>query len=249
MVEKLRLVLQSPRLRLVLKSAIFGGFLFLVKLGGFGFFSILFFLGVAAFLYFRAEAHFLKSQNLYSFAVLLIIALGGLYTVHRPEFWIAEVFFFSFIFYLLLGIKELVFVHRYQSYSIKNILLFYAVFALFFLSDKSSLFFLKYILVFAATLSLYREWFFWSEHYFPRRHLLTTLLLSLVTMEILWATALLPIGFISAANLVILMVYILTDFVFGHFQGIINKRMILKNSIIFIVTLLLILGTSTWSAG
>ena len=243
------MVWSDQRLRLVLKSVIFGGFLLLVELGNTGVFPVLFFLAVSALLYFKTSAYSKESRNIYSFLVLLAVSLGSISILDHWEFILPAVLLFSFLFYLVLGIKELIFVYRYQWYFINNLFLFYAIFILFFLTDKSSLFLLKYAAVFIMVFSLFRERFFLSSHYFPKRHLLTAMLCSFVAMELLWATAILPLGFVNSANLMILIVYVLIDFINHHFQGTLNKKMILRNLTIFIIALLIILGTSVWKAG
>jgi len=249
MVERLKLALRDPRLLLILKSLVFGGFLTLVKLGDFGFFSVLFFLAVVIVLYTKASVHSLKSQNLYSFVVLLAVSLGAIYTIDRPAFLAVSILAFSALFYLILGIKELVFIHRQQYHFIKNILLLYTVFALFFLSDKSSYFLIKYLAAFSAAFFIFREWFFWFDQNFPKRYLLASLLLAFIVMEILWAIAILPIGFLSSANLMILTTYILIDSAFHHFHGTLTKKIVLRYLTVFVLGLLVILGTSRWVVG
>ncbi|MDD5430700.1 MAG: hypothetical protein PHP03_00520 [Candidatus Pacebacteria bacterium] len=219
----------------------------LVKTENFGWFSVLFYFAVACFLFFRADSHSQKTDNLYSFIVLLFTALGGLTLVHRPEFAAIEVTAFSILFYIVLGIKELIFIRQYQWYAIKNILLLYSLFALFFLADKSSFFLIKYLLMFAALYFIFRGWFLWSEDYFPRRYLLASLLFAFISLQILWVAAILPIGFISSASLMTLVSFLLIDFTRNHFSGTVTKKLILRNAFLAAIALIAIFGTSSWS--
>lgn len=245
---RLKLAFRDPRLQLILRSLLFGTFLVFVKLKNFEIIPVLFFLAAAAFLYFKINVRYPNSQ-FFSFLVLLAVSLGATSILGQPMFLIAAILLFTVIFYLFVGIKELVFIHRQKYYFVKNILLLYSLFILFFLSEKSSYFFLKYLLVFAGIFFIFREWFSGLESYFPRRHLLASLILSFVTAEILWAVAILPIGFINSANIMLLTIYILFDFTFHHFQGTLTKKIIFKNLITFILLLFFILATSRWIVG
>lgn len=247
MVGRLKLVLQNQRLQLLLKSFIFAGLLAWVKAGDFGFLPILFFLFFSLYM-FRGHPYSLMSQNFYSFLALIVVSLGVTNILNRQAFVFLAILFFSVLFYLILGIKELIFVHRQQWYAVKNILLFYSLFLFFFLWDKSSYFFIKYLSFFVLTFFLLREWLFWSEQNFPKRQLLASFVLAFVVVEILWSTAILPIGFISSANIMILITYLLVDSNLRHFQGTLNKKVILRNLGIFALAIIFVLITSKWNS-
>lgn len=235
---KLKLILREPRSALVLKSAVFGGFLLFLKLGDFKLLPILFFLWAA----------FLLSSKAYqaSFLVFLGLAMTTVRILDSHLFLSLAVIFFSLLFYLIVGIKELLIVHRSEWSFFKNLLLFYAIFFLFFLTDKSSWFLVKYLSIFAVSFALLREWLLAYESAFVKRVNLASLALAFIIIEVLWVTALLPLGPINSANLLVLITYILFSFIAHYFQGQINRKFILKKITIFALLLLLIFVTSGW---
>ena len=238
MEEKLKLIFREPRSILVLKSAIFGGFLFLLKLGDFGILPILFFLCIAFVL--SSKAHHA------SFLILLVVSMITIWILDSALFLFLAIILFSALFYLTVGIKELLFVHRWEWNFIKNLLLFFAIFLLFFLSDKSSYFAIKYLSVFLASFWLLREWFFTPELSFFKKPKLVSLVLAFLLAQFLWAVALLPLGPINAAGLMILISYVLIDFLSHHFRGTITRKLVFRNIALFVLLLVLILGTAQW---
>lgn len=236
MEKKLKSIFRAPLLALVLKSAIFGGFLFLLKLGEFGILPILFFLAVALLL---------SSGALHiSFLILLAVSTATIWILDGWLFLVLAIVLFSALFYVTVGIKELLFVHRLEWSFVRNLVLFFGIFLLFFLCDKSSFFLIKYLSVFVACFLLLREWF-WSLG-FVKRPLLVALVLAFIIFEFLWATALLPLGAINAAALMVLITYILSDFIRHHFQGTLSRQLVLKRITIFVLLLILIFGTASW---
>ena len=241
MKEKLKSIFREPRSALVLKILVFGGFLSLLKMGGFQALPVLFFLAAAFILSSRARSA--------SFLVLLATAIATVWILDDSLFLFLAVILYSFIFYLAVGIKELLIVHRSEWNFIKNLVLFYVLALLFFVADKSSFFVFKYVLVFLAIFLLLREWLVFSDTTFHRRYFLTALVAASLLMQILWATALLPLGPINSANLMILVAYMILDFTHKHFRGNINRQLILKNITIFVLLLLVILATTSWNVG
>ncbi len=238
MEQKLKLIFREPRSTLALKSVIFGGFLFLLKLGGFGFLPILFFLGMAFLL--SSQAHHI------SFLILVIISMLTVWHLDSVLFLLVAIIFFSILFYLTIGIKKLLIVRRFEWGFVENLLLFFAVCLLFFLSDKSSFFWIKYLSVFLASFLLLREWFLSPELSFVKRPHLVSLAAAFVLFEFLWAVALMPLSPINAASLMALIFYVLFDFLRHHFQGTITRQLVFKRIAIFVLLLILILGTSGW---
>ena len=236
--EKLKSILREPRLVLALKSAVFAGFLALLKIGGFGALPILFFLA-AAFTLFSYPPNF-------SFLVLLGIAMVTVGILDDLLFLTAAIALFSCLFYIAAGIKSLTLIHRSEWDYAKNLLLFYAVFLFFFLADKSSLFFIKYLSVLAIGFFLLREWLADLIPDLPRKINFAALLSAFLMAQFLWAVALLPLGPINSANLMVLISYILFDFTSHYFQGKINRQLVMKNVAVLVLLLLVIFATSGW---
>jgi hypothetical protein len=249
MVPKLRLVLKNPHLQLALKAIIFGGFLTLVKLGNFGITPILFFVLVAFLLYSRPI--FNTSAFLISFLILIITIIFILKIFPENNFFFLSALFFSLMFYILLGVKNLIFINRALWYLFFNLALFYSVFISFFYIDKSTLFAAKVLILFLALFLLFKEFFRFllPEYQLPKKKALIVWLLALIVLEIVFAVSLLPLGFINSANLAILSVFILGDLTFNYLKGTLNRRLFLIDITLFVLLILLIFGTTKWEIG
>ena len=86
-----------------------------------------------------------------------------------------------------------------------------------------------------------------SEGYGAQKNNLFAWSVSFLVLQIVWALSFLPINFLNAGALILLIVLIFQDFVLGHISGSIDKRLILRNITIFIALALAIFGASSWS--
>lgn len=156
---------------------------------------------------------------------------------------------FGFLFFLFLGVKNLVFVSRQPLYYLFNNLLLMAVFIFFFNADKSQWFFIKYILVFLSAHILFKEFLRVSS---PRplgtqRNNLIAASFSFLILQFVWAIGLLPFSALNSASLVLLIALILQDFVIHHLGGTISRQVILRNITIFLVLNLIVFAASKWT--
>lgn len=245
MAERLRSVLRIVQLRLILKAVIFAGLLFWVKFSGFSVLPVFLFVLINLVLYFRGRGQS-DSETTRSLFVLLFISLFGVSMLSHVQFLIPAILFFSLMFYLISGIRGLVFVHRGHWNYVKNILLLYSIFLTYFLSNKYDWFFAKYLLVFVLVFLLIREWLSWLERGFPKRRQVIALVLSFLTLQLLWAVSLLPLGFIDSATLMTVFVYVMLDFCMHHFKGTVNKELILKNSVVTALSLFIVFIFTNW---
>ena len=260
MATGLKSVLRTPRSALILKTLIFAGFLLLLKIGSFGLVPILFFLAAAFSLFFRPFFQTIP----YFISFLIFIILGMFFVARLPgNYFFVGFLFLSFLFYLLSGVKTLVLVNRSRAYLIFNLALFYLTFILFFASGKESSFIGKLLGVFLAAVLLFRDLFkFQDPPAWPKplrrgegpllsvgwnRRSTVGWVLALLVVETIWAINLLPIGFLQSANLALLSVFILQDLSLKYFQGVLNRRAILRDVTIFVLLTLLIFMTSRWS--
>lgn len=227
MAIKLKSVFQNPQLQLGLKSVVYGALLLFTH-------PIIFIVG-AVLLY--ARPLFRTFEMLGSLALLLGVSIILTNTaVSEPYFFLSGVYA-SILFYLILGVKDLVFVHRAGWHRVLNLGLVYAIFLLFFYHSQD-FFLVKILLVFFAILLLLRELF---------KKRLTYWLLSLLMIEAVWAISLLPIGFINFANISALTYFILTDLAIHHANNNLTRRRILIDATLFILLFLAILAFSRWS--
>lgn len=229
---------------LALKAAIFSALLLLAISNWL--FAVVFIL-VSFYLYFRPSLN--GSQFILSFLVLLatsLLVIKSSFIVYGSLFIVV---FFGFLFFLLLGIKNLIFVNRQPFYYLFNGLLLLVVFISFFWAGNSHLFFIKYLSVFFAIAFLFREFLTFSINGFSnstKKNLIvygTTFLI----LQLLWAITLLPISFLNEASLALLIVLILQDFITHHFSGTMSRQIVLRNVTIFLILNLVIFGASKWT--
>jgi len=140
---------------LALKAAIFSALLLLAVSNWL--FAVVFVL-VSFYLYFRPSLN--GSQFILSFLVLLATSLLIVLLVNGQWSLVISLFF-GFLFFLLLGVKNLIFVNRQPFYYLFNGLLLLVIFIFFFWAGNSHLFFIKYLSVFFAIAFLSRDrWLF-----------------------------------------------------------------------------------------
>lgn len=248
MAEKLKLAFLRHRNQLFwfLKAALFGLALSFTAAADFPAVPISFFVLFSIWLYSRPL--FESIYVWYGFLVLLPVAILGMQILTGTVFNWPGILLFSFIFYLLLGIKNYLVVKRSRLYFVAAILLFYSLFIIFFLADKSEWFLVKYSLAALAAFLLFREWLALIPAFsFPRRELLASAVATLILAQFLWAVALLPIGFISAANLMLLFVFVIADFLLKHFTGGLSREFLVQHLFFFLILVALIFWTSSWN--
>lgn len=245
MVEKLRSVWKIVQLRLILKSFIFAGLLFWIRASGSGALPVLVFVLMGFILYFRNHTQN-NLENIYSFTALLLVSMLGIGLLSHFQFVLLAVIFFSAIFYLILGIKEFSFVRRYEWNSVKNILLIFSIFLVYFMSGAYSFFYLKYLALFIVTFLLLKEWLFWLEPNFPKRYNLIAFVISFLVLQIVWAVSILPLGFLNSASLMAAIVYIMFDSCTDYFKGALTGKQIAKNFIILVLSFAAIFFLTNW---
>jgi len=145
--------------------------------------------------------------------------------------------YFAMLFYLLLGVKDLVFLQRSTWYRVLNIGLVYSAFLLFFYHVQGS-YVIRAVLIFVMFLLL-------LERFTKKRAIYW--LLALIILEVVWAIGLLPIGFISAASLALAFYFFLTDLTSLYFEEKLTKRLILLDSTIFVALVLIVSGFAKWA--
>lgn len=157
---------------------------------------------------------------------------------------LGEVLIFSFLFYLLLGLAAFVFKNPNAVYLFLNTCLLLIVFLFFFGVGKSGRFLLVNLLLFLVVFLLFKECFTRITVHQP---LFIALVIAFLSLELFWAVNLLPFGFVNAAILQTLFIFLARDFVLAYFSGRLSRRFLINHSLVFIVLvflfLLLLIGT------
>ncbi len=238
MLAKLKSVLLDPRLLLALKAIAFGGALLELKHFGFSWLPITTFLIVSFFLFGRVRSG--------AALVLVLLGVATIGILDASLFLTAAAILCAALFYLIAGLKTLTLADRPDTVLLRNLLLFYLLFTLFFIQDKSGYFALTLVTTSGLAFLIFYDWIFDWVGGFPKRHFLAAGVASFIVAESLWGTALLPLGVINSANLLLLITYILTDFLKNYFQGTLNRQHIIKNGVLFVILFLVVLLTSAW---
>ena len=235
MAIKLRLHLRNPQSVLLLKAVVFAGALGLLKIGGLSTLPVLFFLALSSYLYFKPPA---QSSN-YLIAFLVLVFLGfrsSFFFANYPDFLL--VLGLGLLFYLILGLKNLLFVYRSRWHYLLILVLNYLIFIAFLTADKSDYFFFKAGGIFLLVFLLWREFFRvapWAS------------ITAVAAVETLWAASLLPLNPLGAANLTLIVVFAVTDLIRRSSENKLSPQAALTDVSILIVLIILIFMTSRWS--
>lgn len=227
------------------KAVIFA--IFLLLAANHWWWAILF---VLSAFYFYLKPRLNAGQFFSSFLVLLIASLFFINLPLITHYSLLISLFFGFLFFILLGIKNLIFLNRQNFYQFLNGLLFLSIFILFFDANKSEIFIVKYLMVGLAVFLLSKE----ILKFGPREFIglekslnLIPAVFTFLTLQVLWAIALLPIGFLNSASLALLVILVLQDFSLHHFSGTISRQITLRNITLFLVFSLFIFAASKWT--
>lgn len=240
----------------IIRAVLFSGALTLAVLNG-GFFWTALFFAVAFHGYFRSL--FEWNTFLYSFFVLTLYAyLGTSFLISASEaggfaanvpVMLASIVFGA-LYFLLLGIKEFLFLWRHAIFNFLSGSLYFFIGGTFFIVDKGNAgdFVLYFLLSFVALYLLIRESIeFFMEDSPKRKKELLVVGSAVLVAEFLSVVSILPIGFLNSAALIILFVFILEDLVYYHLKGTLDRQIVLNNVTILIICLLFIFATSKLS--
>lgn len=197
MEEKLKSVIRSPRFGLLLKSAAF--FVLFRWAGEGGVLANIVFVVVSIFLYARPTLNALL--YIPSFAVLL--ALAFLFPTGGPARTVEiSGLAFAGLFYILLRLKELLFIRRlWWHEALAGGLLYLATLA-YFTAGASEYFLLKHVGLGAVFFLLAYELYVAHVAFvlWPKQRV-AALLGALLFLEFVWALALLPLGYAAASGI------------------------------------------------
>lgn len=234
METKLKLAFRSPQSALAFKTAIFAGFFVWAKLGNFSLFPSILFFGVAWILYTRPL--FRTFELIGTFLVLLAgaVAFGATFT--DPIDFLFAVVYFSALFYILVGIKDLVIINREGWRVFLNFALAYPAFLMFYYYNQSH-YWWKLPLIFIVLLFL-------SKDFLKKR--IVFWLAAFLGTQVVWVADFLPIGFVSSANLSMLFYAMVVSYCDQYLRENLNKRCVLALFSVFLVLLVAIFAFSSW---
>ncbi len=256
MVERLkRLVPGQISTVLLVKAVIFGLLLLYVQSRDFALLPAFIFVAAAFVMY--MQPLFRTFSVLVSWTALVSLCLfvtsqfaiafrETVFAAHLPTGMVLFSIFFGFLFYLLLGIKNMMFLRRKQWYYVLNLAVLYLGFGLFFNAGSGVSFVLKSLGLFFFVALLVREFFKFHEQENSRLRAVAILIAAFVIMQFAWAITLLPIGFSSSASLLVALSFILTEYIQRYLQGDLSARFIRLNLLFLLTLICVIFFSSTW---
>lgn len=234
-------------LPLILKALAFGLSLFLFNYFG-GFLGTVIFLAVSFGLYFKR--FFQWRDFFFSFLFLVIYAFVlGNFLGEEIYLWVG-ILFFSALFGILLGIKNLVFINRKRALNLFSGAMYFIVALSFFIADKSSaVSFLFYTLLsLGAFYFIFKEAFkFLMPEFSSAKRNLVAISLGFIIIELMSIIMFLPLGFLNATALIILFIFVFEDLIMGHIQGRLTRQMILNNITALLIFTIIIFALSKWT--
>ncbi|MEX2033334.1 MAG: hypothetical protein WD889_02120 [Candidatus Colwellbacteria bacterium] len=226
MAAKLELKGRRPALGLLLKAALATLGVYLLRETSLSIVALLLFSPFFLVIYLRPPLNnrkFLVSAlSLLALPILLPPVAGILE-------WLLLVLW-GIMFFLLLGVKNLIFLRRQGNYEIVHLFLVFGLGVLYLLGFLP---FIPQILLFLALFSLVREFYSVLAPSYPQRVILAAATHALLLVEIAWILSFLPINFLAGGALLALITFIFHDLILHHFQGTLSRQIILRNVTLF----------------
>lgn len=230
------LVSKNQTLKLAFKSLIFSLVVFWFREVG-GFLPAL----ILVCLYMYAYLRPLIQIKRFLISAITLLALPFI----TPSLGLWEAYFSIFIgllLFMLIGIKDLVFVRRRElSQLLYFLILGFVIYMYFPASGLNS-----QILIFLFIALLFRELYSSLLEGKQRKSLLISLVYGLVAIELSWATSLLPLSHFSISAIIVATLFIAHDFTLNHKLSSISRRLVLRDFIVFVATSLIAIFSSTW---
>ena len=220
--------------------------LFLVLRLDFSVVAVVIFLAVFSGIYFSqsVERRMLRT----SFWFLPIFSIVGIKLL-SPSLLLSSLSLlpFAVLFFVLLGLMNLVFRDRFLVYGIFNTALLLLIFLIAFYAWRPGSFLILGPVLFLVVALLFMEVLGVFEIFLGRRALVVGGTLGLLAAEVVWLTGFLPLGFINAAVFATLFFLLLRDGLAVHFRGFLNLPFIFRQLTFFIVLTIVIFAASSWS--
>ncbi|MBI2592982.1 MAG: hypothetical protein HYW37_02440 [Candidatus Colwellbacteria bacterium] len=237
MAAALESVSKSPILSSALKSLFFAITVFFLRAGGQGFFSAAVFSSLFILFYFRPAIGSVKFLASASAVVLLTLKLP-----YSPAYEIYLSVFLGTLFYLLLGVKNLIHARRLHLYYLLH---FGEVTGLSALAIKGIIHPFPAFLIFFF---LFREFYLFSLNNVSSPKIwLAGGIEALTLNQALFVVSFLPLGSLLGGALASTLVFVFHDLILRHSLGSLSREIILRNATSAIFLTLLIFGTSTWT--
>jgi hypothetical protein len=244
----------GPLTSIVVKGVLFSLLLFYVQGTGFATWPTLLFSAVALISYFQP----IMKRFTFGTSLILLIALALLVTsrftitlpVQLHAGTLGQLIFaaaFGFLFAILLGIKNIVLVRRRQWYTILFIAQVYSICLLFFTTLNPIPSWRGMLVMAACIYMLLREYWQAQDHSPSRALTVTTLAISLLSIEMAWVICLLPLGFSKAASLLTLTIIMAAGIVDRYVRGNLHARFLRNSLLLFLALVVIMFYSVRWT--
>lgn len=231
---------------IILKGVIYALLLGFVVRDEFSLSSMALFFGLGFLLY--VQPVFQTMSHLTPFILLTFIAVFTLRVFQLGQWYPLLVAFFGLLFFVLLGLKNVSFLHRRVWYTLFELSLMYLTAVAYFIVDKSQHLLLASFILYVAVYMLSKRFFLAGGARMSRHIKVTSLALSLVALELCWAFSVLPIGFMSAAGLLTLYIGTLQEMLRLYLEGTLTPRAVRYYLLFLLVVFIVVLFFSSWPA-
>lgn len=230
------LVSKNQTLRLVLESLIFASVFFWFRSVG-GFWPSLFLIVIFLYIYFRPLA---QSNRFLTASLAVIVSPFIVSPLGYLEAYFAV--FAGFLLYLILGIKDLLFVNRKLWLQILYFLILGETVYFYFLESTTK----NQVLVFIFLTFLFKEAYAFLTENHQTKNFLLGLIYALLFVEMSWAVSLLPLSSLAAAIFIIFVLFVAHNVIVNNESDRLLK-IIFRDSVIFILLLMILFIFSRWS--
>ena len=236
MEAKLRLALKNPVLLLALRASLLALAIFWLRLGSFGLIKPLVFIFVFLFLYLRPSIG--ASKHFFSALVLILMVfwtpqVGGL-----MGFYVNLTL--SVLGFMLLGVKNLIFVRKQTAYYLMHLILILGMASLLSLGIIST------VIFFAFVFMLFREFYLVMAPGKPQLLNLISAVEAMLVTQIAWVTSFFPSSFLVSAAFMVLATYLFHDALINYIKDTFTDKIAWRSLWVFLGLSILILLLPVW---
>ena len=237
MVKKLKLALSNPVLPLILKATTLSVLIFYLRIGHFGVWKPALFL--LAFFAFYLKPALGVGRYLVSAFTLIILIFYSPQVIGLIGFYVNVAL--SIMGFMLLGVKNLIFVRKQGAYYFMHLTLVAGLAGLF------SLRLIAPVTLFILLFFLFREFYINTVPQRPKYLSLASAMEAMLLIQVAWVTSFFPTSFLVNGSFLVLITYIFHDALMHHFKGEFDKNMAYRSVVLFAaITLLVLLIRPLW---
>lgn len=208
---------------------------------------------LSVFILVSAVAYFKPANNsaglLWLFVVLVITAPKFIEALTDPVEPLTILFsiLFGFLFYIIIAVKKREVLRRQEWHYFTYLMLMYVLYLQIFLGRATIG---QFLLLFIALYLLTQEFFYNHKKEGSQRSRrlirVVSATVSLILLELVWITHILPLSTVQAATAVLVISFIIIELVFRYLQNELTVGRIKYYAVLAFIFTVIIAGTTTW---